>query len=723
MKSAALIFGGSHMRISQGRRLAVVPLLIASALSLADLGRTDAQPDDKPIDLKGHRSGVDSLDFSPDGTKLVTVSGGSREIRLWDLAKGTSRVLVEQRGQREVRFLADGQGVVVGTHDSGRNVPYEFAVRHVETGEPGKPLPGNLVEVSPAGTAVVQGQVDGASGYRIWDVKAGKEVIAFKYASGVQKVTITRDGKTVAVWGQKTVQLFDVPSGKERSGIQGLQGTLDKVAFSPDGKLLACYENGVGLSLWDVADPAKRPRLLARQPIGGRRFIAFSTDGRTLVVDNERDVKKLVLVDVATFKPRAAVTASPPAALTTPGTLVALTAFRGNQFVVAGLTGKTLGVVELGDKHEGYFAVAPDGTRLAAALPNGTVRVLRLPAPGRAVAGGGGEAGAGPKKLADLPAPRLLKNADLHEDRRGESGLAFSPDGKYLVGSTRPNAGYFAAWDVTNGKLVASGGAKSATTLWCFRPDGKTLFVQEADAESQGNALEVFYDLTTGQRKVVGTIKRSGVVPRFRFTHMALAPDGKVAAAVTRDKRQLLLLPGGDVAKAQLLVDGIDVSNLAFSPDGKHLAVGVVASGPGKVRLFDVTQKKEVPTNAERPQHALAFADNGRTLATADLSERAAAVYDMESGQLDKKIDLRQGHTGEVKAVAFSPAGPVLASGDADGAVLVRNWSTGQVLARIPAHDKAVVAVAFSPDGKTLATATHGKGDGAVRLWSLGDLK
>jgi len=65
-------------------------------------------------------------------------------------------------------------------------------------------------------------------------------------------------------------------------------------------------------------------------------------------------------------------------------------------------------------------------------------------------------------------------------------------------------------------------------------------------------------------------------------------------------------------------------------------------------------------------------------------------------------------HPGEVRAVAFSPDGAMLATGSADNTARLFDIRTRREVARL-AHNGLVYAVAFSPDGALLATASKDK--------------
>ncbi|KAG2337875.1 hypothetical protein BDR05DRAFT_1004670 [Suillus weaverae] len=94
--------------------------------------------------------------------------------------------------------------------------------------------------------------------------------------------------------------------------------------------------------------------------------------------------------------------------------------------------------------------------------------------------------------------------------------------------------------------------------------------------------------------------------------------------------------------------------------------------------------------------------------------DHTVRLYDVKE---DATITTMKGHRAEVRAVAASPGGQGIVSGDDDGNLI--SWKLEgdacQLTHVIGAHSKQILSLDFSPDGAVLATSSM---DGALKLWS-----
>ena len=158
------------------------------------------------------------------------------------------------------------------------------------------------------------------------------------------------------------------------------------------------------------------------------------------------------------------------------------------------------------------------------------------------------------------------------------------------------------------------------------------------------------------------------------------------------------------------------VEALAFG-QGDLLAAAEVG---GAVRIWDVGRRELLrpPLRLPPSVHGLAFSPDGSQLAipfgaVSDEGPNGVEILDVGSGERVARLST----DGEVRSVAFSPDGSLLAGGEVDGGALL--WATdgwrrvGRPLARQTA---STLEVEFSPDGHTLATSHT---DGSVVLWDV----
>jgi WD40 repeat protein len=225
---------------------------------------------------------------------------------------------------------------------------------------------------------------------------------------------------------------------------------------------------------------------------------------------------------------------------------------------------------------------------------------------------------------------------------------------------------------------------------------------------------------------------------------MAFSPDGKIVAAgvVGRGKRGLsrsrLVLWDAAQHKHQedvALPGGVgSVISMAFSPDGKTIAVGTLHGNNGAIVLWSTEERKWGPTKPLAvPGGAvlgLAFSHDGKTLAAGchDLSKKSGLVlWESDKGTW-QQVKLPPVTEDAVRSVAFHPEEKILAVGYAkprasSGGVRLVSWDDAQStwMPREPDLPPVgpVTSVAFSADGKFLAAGIEKVG---VVRWDMAKL-
>ncbi|MEV4379311.1 hypothetical protein [Streptosporangium sp. NPDC049644] len=526
----------------------------------------------------------------------------------------------------------------------------------------------------------------------------------------VESVAFSPDGRILASAGKdETIRLWNISGGLARPTPLGgplAVSSVHSVAFSPDGRTLAGAGTDRTIRLWNVSDPA-HPTSLA-QPLTGHtddiRSVMFSPDGRTLA--SASDDRTIRLWDVSD--------SAHPTSLGRP------------------LTGHTDIVLSV--------AFGPDGRTLAGAGADRSIRLWNVSDPARATPVGRpltghtgiinsvafGSDGSTLASASDDRTIRLWNVSDpaqpapLGQPLEGDIGIpssvVFSPDGHTLAGASSDRT--IRLWNVSDpaqpmplGRPLT--GHTAALRSVAFGPDGRTLASAGFDRSIR------LWNLPHG--RLIG--HRGAVVS------VAFSPSGRIMASAG-DDRTIRLWNVSDPARPTSLGRPLTghtdiVVSVAFSPSGRIMAS---AGDDRTIRLWNVSDPAH-PMPLGRPltghtedMRSVAFSPDGRTLASVgedgvirlwNISDPAQAS--LLGSPLANPAPL-------IFAVAFSPDGRSLASAGNDGSIWLWNVADparptrfGQLL---PRHASYVYSVVFSPDGRTLASASD---DRTIRLWDVSD--
>jgi WD40 repeat protein len=244
-------------------------------------------------------------------------------------------------------------------------------------------------------------------------------------------------------------------------------------------------------------------------------------------------------------------------------------------------------------------------------------------------------------------------------------------------------------------------------------------FLDEATVLAGSESGEVHvWDLTTGRRKK--TVRTRGYLQA-----VAVSRDGVVLAALANKFDRAARMYNCSLALWDLKMGGVrrtiawrepltsSPTCLAWTPDGTTLVTG---GRNGRLRFWDVASGDEILSHelARDEVEDVAFSPDGKHLALA--GRRGAYLWEWTSGAEPESLPgLERGAQG----VAFSPDGKLLAtSSDEDNGLRLWSVAARQVVQRIRGGRNYSPTVAFTPDGRRLAASASGNA-GGVEVWDV----
>lgn len=504
------------------------------------------------------------------------------------------------------------------------------------------------------------------------------------HMSLIRSIVFTPDGqRLISASDDKTIRVWDLKSGRTiqtlRGDIgEGEAGKIYALAISPDGRWLAAggrtglpgmpnhpiriYDLSTG-QLATLLDGHVEPVLSLAFSPDGTMLASGGMDDRAVVWNITGGRRAAVLeghagdVNSVRFTPAGdrLVTGSDDRTLRIWSVADAVT--------VATLDGHTDLVMSV--------AISPDGT-IASSSFDQTVRLWE--ADGR---------------------PRAVINSDNRV-----IGLAFSPDGRFLLAAPGTQPFVSRVFDLTKGKQVASyEGHDNLVYGAAFSPDGRLA------ATPGGNNHEIhLWEPLTG--KLVMTLAGSGQAvwsagisndgrqiawghlshtgqPNeiSSLTHMLRLPEGERPTGEPRP-----IVAEDEFVRAVTRLQGLQLSHRSTGVFGYNDTVDISSAGQTSASILRGEKEGYAHTS-------YSFTPDGKAVITGG-GNGYLSIHDLAGGKLGEF----DGHTGDVWAVAVSPDGRLLLSASGDQTLRLWNVATRENIVSL-FHARNGEWVMWTPQG------------------------
>ncbi len=248
---------------------------------------------------------ISYVTFSPDGS-LLALGGGDDTIRLWDVA-GQNQVGLMQSPTRWglscLAFSPDGK--TLASSGSGSTVGGTvICLWDVQTKQQLCTLSGhrgqgiNSIVFSPDGRFLVSGGHREDETIRVWDVATQQQVgELFGHLDVTYDLAFSPDGSLLASaggWYDKAIYLWDARTWEQVGVLGGLSAHVLSIAFSPSGERLVSTVNSDNtVHVWDVEMQEQEGIFEDHDAIdsGTISHVAFSSDGKWLACGSENGIE------------------------------------------------------------------------------------------------------------------------------------------------------------------------------------------------------------------------------------------------------------------------------------------------------------------------------------------------------------------------------------------------------------------------------------------------
>ena len=582
---------------------------------------------------------------------------------------------------------------------------------------------------SPDGRKIITGSFDNT--IKLWDVATKREIRTLNTSSYVASLAISPDGRIIISGSGDTggigdrygiIIMWDASTGRKIRTIEGHTLTVNSIAYSTDGRLIASSSINE-IKIWNAVTGIEIRTINTENVY----TIAFSPDGKTLISGAKEG---LILWDVSTGREKntlyagyvASVVYSPDGRNilfgTDNNTVELYDAISGNK-IVSWRHSSRFSELYPDSKYSVHVAFSPDGRKIVSRSTDLTI------------------------KIWDIVTRQELKTLTLEAGGSNEP-VSFSPDGSLIVYGTVDSNGdkIIFLYNFETGEQTYIVSYVNRAQSVKYAPDSNQI-VTASDKTIKlwdviiGREIRTFSGYSHGWESAVkfssdsrqilfssndGTIKLWDTITGREISTFKVnsGTEGTVNVVFSPDESQILSSNGSNI-KLWDMVSGREirtfsghsdyVTSVAFSPDGRQI---VSASWDNTIKLWDTETGREILDWTSSTQRwgvtTVAFSPDGRQIILGDLVGRLE-LLDANTGQKIKTFF--GGHNERITTLVFSPDCSQILSSDGRQ-IKLWNINTGREIRTFSGHFGRVMSICFSPDEQYILSCSQ---DGTVRLW------
>lgn len=267
---------------------------------------------------QGHFDSMNSLCYSPDGSRIVTASDDGK-IKVWDVVSGFCLVTFSEHTSSvtAVQFAKRGQVLFSASLDGTVRAWDMIRFRNFRTFTATERIQFNSLAVDPSGEIVVAGSQDTFE-IQIWSVQTAQLLDTLSGHEGpISCLSFGNENGSVlasASW-DKTIRIWNIFGRSQQCEPIEIHSDVLSICMRPDAKEIAVSTLDGHISIWDVEDAKQLHLIDGKKDILGGRFLedrftaknsarskyfttlAYSFDGEALVAAGNNN--SICMYDIA----------------------------------------------------------------------------------------------------------------------------------------------------------------------------------------------------------------------------------------------------------------------------------------------------------------------------------------------------------------------------------------------------------------------------------------